>query len=347
MVATVAANIFRSIPPNDCQDLDLEEDDDPVLEPSWPHLSLVYDLLLRFLECPDLRLHAVQRVIDEKFVAKILELFDSEDVRERAVLKLVLHRIYSKFLPLRQFIRRRISDLFLGLAYEGGKLNGVGELLELVGSIVQGFSTPLKEEHKRTLLWVLMPLHKPPHLRAYHTHLTNCVVRFVEKDSALAVPVVASLLKFWPKTCSQKQVLFLNELEDIFDVTVPSVFELMVEPVFERLSSCFCSPQYQVLERSLALWSNEYFVYLVGRNVARVMPIVLPALFKAFKDHWNPSAGPMVCNVLEILMKADGHLFHQTAELRGHVRPSSATQRERHHLWRKNELQVRRSNKKN
>ena len=47
------------------------------------------------------------------FVFQLLELFDSEDPRERDFLKTILHRIYGKFLGLRAFIRKQINNIFL------------------------------------------------------------------------------------------------------------------------------------------------------------------------------------------------------------------------------------------
>ena len=47
------------------------------------------------------------------FYLQLLELFDSEDPRERDFLKTVLHRIYGKFLGLRAFIRKQINNIFL------------------------------------------------------------------------------------------------------------------------------------------------------------------------------------------------------------------------------------------
>jgi len=44
---------------------------------------------------------------------QLLELFDSEDPRERESLKTVLHRIYGKFLSLRAYIRKQINNIFL------------------------------------------------------------------------------------------------------------------------------------------------------------------------------------------------------------------------------------------
>ena len=75
-----------------------------------------------------------------------------------------------------------------------------------VFSIINGFALPLKSEHKQFLVKVLLPLHKVKCLSLYHAQLAYCVVQFLEKDSTLTEPVVKGLLKFWPKTCSQKEV---------------------------------------------------------------------------------------------------------------------------------------------
>lgn len=43
---------------------------------------------------------------------QLLDLFDSEDPRERDFLKTTLHRIYGKFLGLRAYIRKQINNIF-------------------------------------------------------------------------------------------------------------------------------------------------------------------------------------------------------------------------------------------
>lgn len=45
--------------------------------------------------------------------SKLLELFDSEDPREREYLKTILHRVYGKLLGLRAYIRKQINNIFL------------------------------------------------------------------------------------------------------------------------------------------------------------------------------------------------------------------------------------------
>ena len=96
--------------------------------------------------------------------------------------------------------------------YETEHFNGVGELLEILGSIINGFALPLKLEHKQFLCKVLIPLHKVRCLSLYHAQLAYCVVQFLEKDANLTEQVIKGLLKFWPKTCSQKEVCIIIEI---------------------------------------------------------------------------------------------------------------------------------------
>ena len=177
---------------------------------------------------------------------QLLELFDSEDPRERDFLKTVLHRIYGKFLGLRAFIRKQINNIFLRFIYETEHFNGVSELLEILGSIINGFALPLKVEHKQFLVKVLLPLHKVKCLSLYHAQLAYCVVQFLEKDPTLTEEVIRGLLKYWPKTCSQKEVMFLGEIEEILDVTEPAQFVKIQEPLFKQISRCVSSPHFQV-----------------------------------------------------------------------------------------------------
>ncbi|EDS41109.1 serine/threonine protein phosphatase 2A [Culex quinquefasciatus] len=230
-VQMFAVNLFRTLPPSsnpNGAEFDPEEDE-PTLEASWPHLQFVYELflsLVRKTKVPSV----AKRYIDQGFILNLLELFDSEDPRERDFLKTVLHRVYGKFLGLRAFIRKQINNIFYKFIYETEHHNGIAELLEILGSIINGFALPLKEEHKQFLLKVLLPLHKVKSLSVYHPQLAYCVVQFLEKDPALTQPVIKCLLKFWPKTHSPKEVMFLNELEEILDVIEPAEFQKSALP---------------------------------------------------------------------------------------------------------------------
>ncbi|ERE72613.1 serine/threonine-protein phosphatase 2A regulatory subunit delta isoform-like isoform 1 [Cricetulus griseus] len=136
------------------------EEDEPTLEAARPHLQLVYEFFLRFLESPDFQPNIAKKYIDQKLVLALLDLFDSEDPRERDFLKTILHHIYGNFGGLWAYIRRKTNHIFYRFIYETEHHNRIAKLLEILGSIINGFALPLKEEHKMFLIRVLLPLHK-------------------------------------------------------------------------------------------------------------------------------------------------------------------------------------------
>lgn len=306
-----AVNTFRSLPPSSNPagaEFDPEEDE-PTLEASWPHIQLIYEFFLRFLESPDFVPNIAKKFIDQKFVLELLNLFDSEDPRERDFLKTTLHRIYGKFLGLRAHIRKHINNIFYKFIFESERHNGIAELLEILGSIINGFALPLKEEHKIFLVQVLIPLHKARSLTVYHPQLAYCIVQFLEKDSSLTKPVIEGLLKFWPKVHSPKEVMFLNELEEILDVIEPSEFKKIMIPLFKKLAVCVSSAHFQVAERALYYWNNEYILSLVSDNTPVILPLIFPALYRNSKSHWNKTIHGLIYNAMKIFMEIDGPLF--------------------------------------
>ena len=164
---------FSVLPPAD-DDYNPEEDA-PLFEPAWPHLCIVYEFLLRFIMSPDVTAKAAKKYVSHNFCARLVDLFDTEDHRERDYLKNILHRIYGKFMSHRSFIRRTISNVFYCFVYEEQRHNGIGELLEILGSIINGFALPLKKEHLKFMEKALLPLHKPRCLSLYHRQLCYCV----------------------------------------------------------------------------------------------------------------------------------------------------------------------------
>ncbi|CAH8429369.1 unnamed protein product [Schistosoma margrebowiei] len=335
VVRMVEVNLFRTLPPPSNPsgaEFDPEEDE-PTLEAAWPHLQLVYEFLLRFIESPNFQPNVAKRYFDTKFVLQLLELFDSEDPRERDLVKTILHRVYGKFLGLRAFIRKQFGNIFYKFIYETEVHNGIAELLEILGSIINGFALPLKEEHKIFLMRVLLPLHKVKSVSIYHAQLAYCVIQFLEKDPTLTQQVVLSLLKFWPKTHSPKEVMFLNELEEILDVVDPSEFRKIIRPLFTQLAKCVSSPHFQVAERALYFWSNDYILQLMHDHVEEILPIMFPALYRT-KEHWNKTIHGLVYNALKLFMEMNQKLFDNCTQRYKEERQKSREEaKRRERVW--------------
>jgi len=308
-------NIFRTLPPSASLEPGMDgEEIDASPEPSWSHLHLVYEFFLRFIVSSDTDPKVSRKYLDNAFIVRLLELFDTEDLRERDFLKTILHRVYGKFMTHRPFIRRAINNIFFRFIYETERHNGIAELLEILGSIINGFALPLKEEHKVFLTKALLPLHKPKNIASYHQQLSYCVSQFVEKDPALAPVVLKGLFRFWPVQSTQKELLFLHELEEVLDITQSKEFEEICSELFSRLSRCLQSHHFQVSERALFYWNNEYFINLVNKNRRIIFPIICPAIEQGACKHWNEAVHNLCCNVRDICKQMDAELYFQVEE---------------------------------
>ncbi|ETO21178.1 Serine/threonine protein phosphatase 2A 59 kDa regulatory subunit B' eta isoform, partial [Reticulomyxa filosa] len=231
VIEMLSKNLFRSLPPPLYADFDPEEDE-PNFNSAWPHLQFVYEFFHRFVMTADVNL--LRKYLNKKFLLHAMDLFNSEDPRERDYLKMILHRIYGRCMPYRLFIRKAINNVLLCVIYESQRHNGISELLEILGSIINGFALPLKEEHIHFLQSILIPLHKAPTLPQFHQQLAYCITQFVQKDNTLASCVLSGILKYWPITSCQKETLFLNEMEEILELTPNAQIE--------KVMVCMCVP---------------------------------------------------------------------------------------------------------
>lgn len=243
-------NLFRAFPPN-CRSRttnsgENDNEDEPMFDPAWSHLQIVYDFFLKFVTSSSLEAKIAKKYVNHSFILRIVDLFESEDPRERDSLKAILHRIYGKFMIHRPFIRKCISNVLQRFVFESEKHNGIAELLEIFGSVITGFALPLKEEHKIFFWKALIPLHKPKSLGIFFQQLSYCVTQFIEKDPKLASGVIKGLLKFWPITNSQKEVMFLCELEEILEAISMAEFQKVMVPLFVRFRYCMNSYHFQV-----------------------------------------------------------------------------------------------------
>ncbi|KAJ4827331.1 hypothetical protein Tsubulata_003282 [Turnera subulata] len=263
IVKMVSTNLFRTLtsPPREnkiSEAFDLDEEE-PSMDPAWPHLQVVYECLLRFVASPETDAKLAKRYIDHSFV-----------------------------------LRKAINNIFYRFIFETEKHNGIAELLEILGSIINGFALPLKEEHKLFLVRALIPLHKPKCLSMYHQQLSYCITQFVEKDCKLADTVIRGMLKYWPVTNSSKEVMFLNELEEVLEATQPAEFQRCM-----------------VAERALFLWNNDHIENLIKQSRHVILPIIFPALERNARNHWNQAVQSLTLNVRKIFSDIDPELFEE------------------------------------
>ena len=316
IIYMVESNVCRALPPAaataSCR-VDRDQGVESVrMEASWPHLQIVYEFFLRFLTFREVNAKIAEKYVTSSFCCQLIELLDSEDPRERDYLKTILHRLYGKFMSRRSTMRRAISNVFYKFVYETERHSGIDELLQVLGSIINGFDVPIKQEHLQFLNKALIPLHKPKCVAPYHEQLTYCIVKYMDKDPNTAIPILEGFFKYWPWSDSGKQVMFLNELEDILELLGAKQLALVSDLLFTNIGRCLCSHHFQVVERTLFLWNNEHLMNLGCLSMfsaPTVLPIIYGPLYETSQFHWNATVAGLARNILQMYMSWDIELY--------------------------------------
>jgi len=138
--------------------------------------------------------------------------------------------------------------------------------------------------------------------------------------------------------------MFLNEVEEVLDVIDPLEFQKCQVPLFHQLARCINSQHFQVAERALYYWNNEYIVNLMSDNINVILPIIFPALYQNSKSHWNRTIHGMIYNALKLFMDMNPELFEEAVQ---NFKRERIAERERqvkrHEGWQK----IREAAKKN
>jgi len=319
VMKTLSINLFRALPPSEYEDFDPLEDE-PKLEPSWLHIHIVYEFLLRFFTSAHADPDIVLKHLPSDFIISMLELFDSQDHREREYLKTILHRTYVKFTCLRVFIRKAIRsqlfDFIYGRSYKGG--NGIGEFLELYTTFIKGFNTPLAEEHQDFLETILIPLHSSSQFKCFARQLSYCTIEYLEKSPEKTLAVIKGLLGFWPIQSAAKRMLIFEELKEYVQLVDRTKFFEISKDFFDLIAGALSCHHFKLAEEVLEwletestqyIQSNFSLASLVVQERLYAYPALIPSLFKNVQSHWNKTIREKSHQICNNLMNADPALF--------------------------------------
>ncbi|ESO02623.1 hypothetical protein HELRODRAFT_65543, partial [Helobdella robusta] len=277
IVDMVSKNIFRKLPSSEIM-FDVEEDH-TFYDPSWPHLLLSYEILTQFLYLPDFKTSLARHYINENFIDQFMDLFLTRDGRERVTLQKILLKIYRAFIVLRPYIRNRFYEYTFDEVY----VIGLPDLMQFYSNIIPGFVFPLEAEHEIFFTNIFLLLHCGAMYPHYYKRYLDCIYELLLKNPKLYEKVVDVIIKYWPKTSSAKQLLFLKELNDLLTDIKSEEFEVICIDLFTLLADCFSKPNYYVFDGALDVLNNPTICSLIKTYTDTVYPIIVPVLLKSME----------------------------------------------------------------
>lgn len=94
----------------------------------------------------------------------------------------------------------------------------------------------------------------------------------------------------------------------------PAEFQKVMVPLFRQIAKCVSSSHFQVAERALYYWNNEYIMSLISDNSHIILPIMFPALSRNSKNHWNKTIHGLIYNALKLFMEMNQRLFDECSQ---------------------------------
>merc|ERR1712232_1301427 len=92
----------------------------------------------------------------------------------------------------------------------------------------------------------------------FHNALHSCVIEYLQKDPRLVRDAINGLLRYWPAISCNKCLMFLQELEELFN-NHPAICKPLIPKIMEKLAECVASPYYEIVERALQVRQTSAF----------------------------------------------------------------------------------------
>ncbi|GKU92989.1 hypothetical protein SLEP1_g6637 [Rubroshorea leprosula] len=276
----------------------------PFQDTKWPRLQLDYKFLTDFVTDP-----RCSTSFSRPVILKILDLFESEDERERVALATLLKGIYDRFPEHRVFIRKSVYDIFCQFnCSSDSKHNGIPELLTFLKDVIgKRGSLCLEDEFRVLLLRSLIPLYKSKWLVMFYPYLRNCIAEFNVKDRKIADSVTQGMLRYWPKQASSREYFFLDAAECfLIEAKLSTDFSSSVVGLLEKIAGSLKSLQFNVAEKALSLLDvNGGLGILTKKNFKFILQIVYSRLKEVAAKHWRPRTKELAVKINTALKAVD------------------------------------------
>ena len=135
----------------------------------------------------------------------------------------------------------------------------------------------------------------------------------------MSVPLIKSLLKIWPITNPAKEVVFLNEIEELLETNwsvISGRFSEFGPKLIKRLTKTAQSMHLQAAERALLLLNSDTIQKMIRLNKAIAYPLVVKNLISGSQQsHWSTTVTTITYSVIRSYMEMDPETFEKLTQV--------------------------------
>ena len=276
----------------------------PLTEPAWPHLSIVYNILMKVLyEFPDASFFTI------KTGTRLLRAGASGDSRERQQISTFLSKFmlfrYEFLEPMIEKFSSKIQAYIEGLSTPFIISTIINAFIDLVNE-----SNDIEPSYTKFFRNRIVPLLADRYFSFFDQSLVKLIDFFIEDDQRNAYYVVTLILKKWPQTSLNKQTTFLSILMRSIPKMTPREIQPMIPKIFSLLAQSSDSECMKVAETAFSMWTTIGFERIINDNIKLILKVFTPHIMNARHNHWSPSVRSNANFAISVLMKRDSKFMH-------------------------------------
>jgi hypothetical protein len=299
----IEANIIRSITFN--KSILFFCDFPQIVEPAWPHLSLVYQILTKLAQTiPS------HDYFSPALFRKLLIPSASPDSNERKAICDFFAALFRTSKHLRQPLITLYESVLIDYcqAHEHSPFL-ICTILSVLFYVIEQ-TVPLLVCADRAFVRGVLPLLRDRDLTVFGPAVERLVTFFVEDRPSHAAAALAAVVEVFPTGNTQKQLQMLDLIGATLDSPSKAAQELAI-PVARTIARAGESQNESVAETALRMWGKAGVDRLIGEQRRLVLPFVVPSIARVVGEHWSFRVRQAAKAAFAMFQKRDAKLVRQ------------------------------------
>lgn len=303
----IKVNLNRGLPPIPKKYL-VYDDEPSLVDIAWAHLSLVYQLLLKYQ-----KISPKDKRFDHDFLNLMFSLLHAPDINERDNVTSFFTFYLETYPEKEKSIMEALSNDLIG--YRDKVYNPFCVIPSLNIFLTRfKLKTEIDQTHLNYFYNSILPLHVSSHVFSYYDLITQFITFFTTIDQELSISIFNKVMKTYPEAQPSKQILFINLIIFIVERIPPDKFETIANPLFSFLARTSQSCHYKVVNSSFQIWGNVSILPMILDNTKIIYPIVYPWFNKTMKEHWSTKTQNAALNTLKSMHDTDPFMFDELSQ---------------------------------
>ena len=267
-------------------------------EPAWPHLSVVYQILMQLLNVYKSQVH-----ISERLMNRILERMSSPDARERETVVAFLSVYLKMFGSKRNTIITKLVQMLIAYIDTLNNPFLVPSILQMWKMFPKWFDEKIKKP-----LSVLVPLCNSPDVPLYFSLVIPIIDMYItaSEDKQKMVRTLVDSFPPWP---AKNQIIRILIVSKILEEMDESDFRVVRKSVTRLLQQCASCENAKVAQSSFNLWNNHKITNLFKLCAKDIQEDLYCSIVCASRSHWSPLVRGGAKFVLKSIQRLSGNSF--------------------------------------